>query len=98
MHVSTRATAGGQDSKSKTEAMYFPWQLGKPALAKANKAALRSCIAVNTADFDLTCKNGGCISFTNKFCYLGSILTPDLSDELYIQCRIQLASQAFSSL
>ena len=50
MHVGTRATAGGQDSKSKTEAMHFPWQLGKPALTKANKAALRSCIAVNAAD------------------------------------------------
>ena len=98
MHVGTRAKAGGQDSKSKTEAMFFPWQLGKPALTKANKAILRSHITTNAADFDLTCENGGYISFTNKFCYLGSILTPDLSDELDIQRRIQLASQAFGSL
>ena len=49
-------------------------------------------------DFDLTCDDGGYISFTNKFRYLGSILTPDLSDETDIQRRIQLASQAFGSL
>ena len=85
MHVGTRAKAGGQDSKLKTEAMFFPWQLGKPALTKANKAILRSHITTNAADFDLTCENGGYISFTNKFCYLSSILLPDLSSELGIQ-------------
>ena len=57
MHVGTR--------KSKTEAMYFP--------SKKVKDIPLDELAAEKADFDLTCKGSGCITFTDEFRYLGSL-------------------------
>ena len=65
MHTGTRATPSSKGSKSKTEAMYFPSQ-------KLKEIPLDE-LAANRADFDLTCKGGGCITFTDGFRYLGSL-------------------------
>ena len=90
MHVGTRATPSSKGSKSKTEAMYFPSEQLKNIPADD--------LAANKADFDLTCKGGGCISFTDEFRYLGSLISCDLTDNSDIQQRIGLASKAFGSL
>ena len=90
MHVGTRATPSSKGSKSKTEAMYFP--------SKQLKDIPADELAANKADFDLTCEGGGCISFTDEFRYLGSLISCDLTDNSDIQQRIGLASKAFGSL
>ena len=50
------------------------------------------------ADFDLLGVDGEYISFTSKFCYLGTIISSNLSDDADISRRIQQASKAFGSL
>jgi len=50
------------------------------------------------ADFNLLGVDGEYISFTNKFCYLGTIISSYLSDDADISRRIQQASKAFGSL
>ena len=62
MHVGTRATPSSKGSKSKTEAMYFP--------SKQLKDIPLDKLAANKVDIDLTCKGGGCITFTDEFHYL----------------------------
>ena len=73
--------------------------LRRGRLACGNYVNIRT--AQNTADFNHICENreGGFTSFTDSFCYLGSIITPNLlSDDDDIRRRIQLASKAFGSL
>ena len=74
---------GTPEKRSKTEAMHFPAK-GKISLP------------VDTADLVLS--DGSLISFCQKFVYLGSVFTPDLSDDLNIQNRLNKANSAFGSM
>ena len=106
MHTGTRDTATRKGSKSKTEAMYFPSNSTikehseHMTLHKESNDArsLEEFTADNWADFDLLGVEGEYISFTNQFCYLGTIISSDLSDDADISRRIQQASKAFGSL
>ena len=90
MHVGTRATPSSKGSKSKTEATYFS--------SKQLKKIPLDEFAANKADFDLTCERGGCITFTDEFRYLGSLISWDLTDNSDVQQRTGLAFKAFGSL
>ena len=72
MHVSTMATFSSKGSESKTEAMYFP--------SKQLKDIPQDELAADKADFDLTCKGGGNITLMDDFCYHGSLISLDLTD------------------
>ena len=67
MHVSIRAAPSSQGRKSKTKAVYFP--------SKKLKEIPLDELAANKADFGLTCEGGGCITFSDEFCYLGSLIS-----------------------
>ena len=54
--------------------------------------------AAYKADFDLTCKGSRCITLTDEFRYLGSLISWDLTDNSDVQQKIELASKAFGSL
>ena len=90
MHVSTRATSSSKCSKSKMEAMYFPFK-------KVKETPLDE-VAANKADFYLTCEGSGCITFIDKFRYLGSLISWLLTDDSDVQQRTGLASKALGSL
>ena len=77
MHVGTRATPSSKGSKSKTEAMHFPSN-------KVNEIPLGE-LAASKADFDLTCKGSGNITFTDEFRYLGSAISWFLTDAPDVQ-------------
>ena len=77
MHVGIRATPSSKGSKSKTEAMHFP--------SKKLKEIPLDDLAASKAYFDLTCEGGGCITFTDKFRYLGSLISWDLTDDSDVQ-------------
>ena len=101
MHTGTRATATRNGSKSKTEAMFFPSDstLREHAQLDDNDSrSLEEYTKDSWADFDLLGVDGEYISFTNKFCYLGTIISSNLSDDADISRRIQQASKAFGSL
>ena len=83
MHVGSHATETSEGSKSKTEAELFP---------RRNDSIDE--IQSNSADFDLVCDSGGFITFTNKFYYLGTIISSDLRDHPDIDQRINQASKA----
>ena len=55
-------------------------------------------IISNSADVDLVCDSGGFITFTDEFCYLGTIISSDLRDSPDIDRRISQASKAFGSI
>ena len=82
MHVGTRATPSSKASKSKTEAMYFP--------SKKPKDIPPDELAAGKADFDLTRKGGGCITFMDEFRYLGSVTSWDLTDNSDVQQQTEL--------
>ena len=72
----------GSDSiKSKSEAMYFP-----PSLKQA-----RDDLANNHLPKDILLPNGKKVHFTNKFKYLGSLITPLLNEDSEIEARINKA-------
>ena len=101
MHTGTHATATQSGSKSKTEAMFFPSDstIKEHAQLEDNDPrSLEEYTKDKWADFDLLGVDGEYISFTNKFCYLGTIISSDLSDDADISRRIQQASKAFGSL
>ena len=85
IHVGTRATLPSKGSKSKTEAMYFP--------SKKLKEIALDELAANKPAFDLTCEDGGCITLTNEFRYLGSRISWFLTDDSDVQQRIGLAQK-----
>ena len=87
MHVGSHATETSEGRKSKTEAVLFPRR-------NTSIDEMQS----NSADFDLVCDSGGFITFTNEFCYLGTIISSDLRDRPDIDRRINQASKAFDSL
>ena len=87
MHVEKRASESSEGSKSKTEAVYVP-----------RKDTPIDEIQSNSVNFDLFCDGGGYISFINKFCYMGTIISSNLSDKPDITQMILQASKAFSSL
>ena len=78
-------SASSKGSKAKTEAMHFP--------SKQLKDIPRNELAAYKA-----CEGSGCITFTNKFRYLGSLISWDLTDNLDVQQRTGIASKAFGLL
>ena len=72
----------GGPKKSKTEAMHFPANHGQEA-------------EEDTSDFPM---GGGTVHFTEKFKYLGSMISRNLSDEVDVDARIQKAGSAFGAL
>mmetsp|Transcript_20704 Transcript_20704/g.31651 ORF Transcript_20704/g.31651 Transcript_20704/m.31651 type:complete len:129 (+) Transcript_20704:425-811(+) len=54
--------------------------------------------ASSWADFGLLGVGREYISFTNQFCYLGTIISSDFSDNADISCLIKQASKPFGSL
>jgi len=102
MHTGTHATATCKGSKSKTEAMYFPSNSTIKEYKEYNESndtcSLEEFTADKWADFNLLGVEGEYISFTNQFCYLGTIISSDLTDNADIARRIQQASKAFGSL
>jgi len=81
-HFGLACHVGRDGAKSKTEAMYFP-----PAQSPYQDA--------NTLPLDV---DGGIVTFTQTFKYLGSLLTSDLCDSIEVDARIRSASAAFASL
>ena len=84
MHTGTIETATCKGSKSKTEAMYFPsvstirdhMRICKES---GDPCSLEQFTADKRADFSLLGVKGEyIISFTNQFCYLGTIISSDL--------------------
>ena len=73
---------GRSGSKSKTEAMYFP-----PPRSSYEDA--------NTLPLEV---DGGVVTFTQAFKYLGSLVTSNLDDSAEVDARIRSASAAFASL
>ena len=53
------------------------------------------CQDANTLQLEI---DGGCVTFTQSFKYLGSILTSDLDDSTEVEARIKSASAAFASM
>jgi hypothetical protein len=72
---------GSENTKSKSEAMYFP-----PTLKQANLEVIN-----NTLPEDLILPNGKKIHFVHSFKYLGSIITPSLNEDAEIDARIKKA-------
>ena len=60
--------------------------------------SLEEYTASSWADFDLLGTEREYILFTHQLCYLGTIISSDLSDEADISRWIQQASKAFGSL
>mmetsp|Transcript_43406 Transcript_43406/g.84765 ORF Transcript_43406/g.84765 Transcript_43406/m.84765 type:complete len:239 (-) Transcript_43406:2917-3633(-) len=75
---------GRNGKPAKSEAVFFP-------SAAATKL-------LNPADIAQLDVDGGTISFSNAFKYLGSIIAGDLSDDAECDARISAASKAFGSL
>ena len=73
---------GRSGSKSKTEAMYFP-----PPRSSYEDA--------NTLPLEV---DGGAVTFTQAFKYLGSLVTSNLDDSAEVDARIRAASAAFALL
>ena len=74
---------GSANKKFKTEVLFVP------KLSEQNKAIDLSPIILS---------NGSQITYTDRFTYLGSVITHNLSDEYDINLRICKANQAFGSL
>ena len=88
VHLGTRATGqGNKDEKSKTEAMYFP---------RHSKRKDTTPQELLTGSFDVG--DGRFVSFSCKFKYLGSFITPDLDDTFDVESRITSATGAFKKL
>lgn len=73
---------GREGAKSKSEAMYFP----------SPRSAYQEA---NTSPLDV---DGGLVSFTQEFKYLGSIVTSNLDDTAEVEARVKSAAAAFASL
>ena len=69
-------------AKSKTEAMYFP-----PPRTSYQDA--------NTLPLEI---DGGVVTFTQSFKYLGSLLSSNMDDTADVEARVKAASAAFASL
>ncbi len=83
VHLGTRAN----NAKSKTEAMYFP-----------SHSKLKNEIPQELIDGDFDIPNGKFVSFTNKFKYLRTYLSQNLSDDTDIELRITAATKNFNAL
>jgi hypothetical protein len=77
----------GKDLQSKTLAMYFPKSQDRKNITPEE---------LRTGSYDLG--DGTFVSFCTQFKYLGSIVTPDLSDDTEIERRVSLAQGSFHSL
>jgi len=74
---------GSDSTKFKLEAMYFP-----PSLKQA-----RADFANNHLPEDILLPDNKKVHFTNKFKYLGSIITPLLNENSEMEARIKKPSQ-----
>jgi hypothetical protein len=72
---------GTANTKSKSEAMYFP-----PSLKQA-----REELDNNILPEDISLPGNKKIHFVNKFKYLGSLITPLLNEDLEVETRIKKA-------
>jgi hypothetical protein len=77
----------GKDLQSKTLAIYFP---------KSQDRKNNTPEELQTGYYDLG--DGTYVSSCTQFKYIGSIVTPDLSDNTEIERRVSLAQGAFHSL
>ena len=84
MHCGRADADGNVVAKSKTEAMFFPPPRTTPT--DDDLAPLR---------VDDRC---GVVTFTDRFRYLGSILTPSLTDDAEVSHRVAAASAQFATL
>ena len=75
---------GWNGKASKTEATYYPARRDQPLTPQHTQP--------------LVLDNGGVIPFVNKFCYLGNIISADLTDTADISRRIMVAAKAFNDL
>jgi hypothetical protein len=75
------------DSKSKTEAMYFPAH-SKP-IEEVEEDLISGRIIISGNKF---------VAFTDKFKYLGRYLAQNLSDDTDVDDRITVASKNFNAL
>ena len=75
---------GRNGLKAKTEAVFYP------SAAKAKNPD-----PLDTRDIEV---DGGTVSFTDKFRYLGSIIADTLTDDAECDARISAASKAFGAL
>jgi hypothetical protein len=87
MHVGTT------EKKSKTEAMYFP--ANRPGVEITIPPAPLHPITIPA---DILLPGGNHVHFTDKFCYLGSFITNDLSDKQEITTRLRCASNQIGAL
>jgi hypothetical protein len=83
VHLGTRAN----NAKSKTEAMHFP-----------SHSKLKNEIPQELIDGDFDIPNGKFVSFTNKFKYLGTYLSQNLSDDTDIELRITAPTKNLNAL
>jgi hypothetical protein len=75
---------GRNGQKAKTEAVFYP-----------SAAKIKNPDPLDTQDIEV---DGGTVSFTDKFKYLGSIIADKLTDEAECDARISAASKAFGAL
>jgi hypothetical protein len=76
------------DSKSKTEALYFPPAHSKP-IEEVEEDLISGRIIISGNKF---------VDFTDKFKYLGTYLAQNLSDDTDVDDRITAASKNFNAL
>jgi len=84
VHLGVRGMDGKADTKSKTEAVFFP--------SRSNE----DLDPVAREDFDVG--NGRFISFCSVFQYLGTLISDDLKDDIDVQARIRKARAGFAMM
>jgi Reverse transcriptase (RNA-dependent DNA polymerase) len=84
MHCGRARADGSVEVKSKTEATYFP----PPGIKPSNE---------DVAPLQID-DHRGIVTFTDRFRYLGSILTSTLTDDMEVAQRIAAAAVAFAQL
>jgi hypothetical protein len=75
---------GRNGQKAKTEAVFYP-----------SATKIKNPDPLDTCDIEV---DGGVVSFTNHFKYLGSIIADKLNDDAECAARISAASKAFGAL
>lgn len=75
---------GRNGNKAKTEAVFYP-----------SAARIKNPDPIDTQDIEV---DGGIVSFTKQFKYLGSLIADKLTDDAECDARISAASKAFGAL
>ena len=92
---------GTETKPSKTEAMFFPRALHcfkNNNIDNENDSDSENQSMIEDDEQDFRLYNGGIISYTRKFKYLGVTITPDLRDDTEIDKRIKQGSVAVQQL